>query len=80
MFAQTVSRAAEKTNEVIVERSEKYRASIPERLDPPTNINPALRHGVFILHKGSKVFAKVTNFLRKILLYINLLFVLISFN
>ncbi|KAF7639321.1 Amidase domain-containing protein [Meloidogyne graminicola] len=43
------------------EKGEEYRANL-EPTEEPTNIHPLIQNGVVILHKGSKIVAKVTRF------------------
>ncbi|CAK5085262.1 unnamed protein product [Meloidogyne enterolobii] len=53
--------AATKTGKYMADKGEEYRANL-EPTDQPTNIHPLIQNGVVILHKGSKVVAKVTRF------------------
>ena len=49
----------------IAKRGEKYRSNAPVKIaEAPININPAIRNGVYFMHKGGKMVAKVTQFLR----------------
>jgi len=63
VLAANVEWAAEKTGGYVNEYGNKYRSSIPERSQPPANINPVLKHGVYYLYRGSKGVAKVTKHL-----------------
>ena len=63
-LAQNTQNVASKTGKFVADKGEQYRANM-EPTNQPVNINPAIRHGVFILHKGSKVVAKVTRHVRK---------------
>jgi hypothetical protein len=63
VLAANVERVAEKTGGIASEYGNKYRSSIPGRTEPAVNINPALRHGVYYLYRGSKGVAKVTKHL-----------------
>uniref|UniRef100_A0AC34F859 Senescence domain-containing protein n=1 Tax=Panagrolaimus sp. ES5 TaxID=591445 RepID=A0AC34F859_9BILA len=63
MLAANVEWVAGKTGEKTAEYGNKYRSTIPERTEPAVNINPALRHGVYYLYRGSKGVAKVTKHL-----------------
>ncbi|CAK5075292.1 unnamed protein product [Meloidogyne enterolobii] len=53
--------AATKTGKYMADKGEEYRANL-EPIGQPTNIHPLIQNGVVILHKGSKVVAKVTRF------------------
>ncbi|CAK5049943.1 unnamed protein product [Meloidogyne enterolobii] len=53
--------AATKTGKYMADKGEEYRANL-EPTAQPTNIHPLIQNGVVILHKGSKVVAKVTRF------------------
>nr|CAD2189113.1 unnamed protein product [Meloidogyne enterolobii] len=53
--------AATKTGKYMADKGEEYRANL-EPTEQPTNIHPLIQNGVVILHKGSKVVAKVTRF------------------
>uniref|UniRef100_A0A0N4ZU33 Inheritance of peroxisomes protein 1 n=1 Tax=Parastrongyloides trichosuri TaxID=131310 RepID=A0A0N4ZU33_PARTI len=50
---------AEKASNIIQKTGEKHRNIIQPK-DNPSNINPVVKHSVFYIHKGSKMFAKVT--------------------
>ncbi|KAI1728412.1 senescence-associated protein domain-containing protein [Ditylenchus destructor] len=60
ILAQNVNRAATKTGEFVAEQGERYRAGFPQREGEPVNIHPGIRHGVYMLHKGTKTVGKVT--------------------
>lgn len=62
ILATNVQNAAKYTGNFVSHHGERYRSSINPS-ESPININPVIRHGVFILHKGSKVVAKVTKFM-----------------
>ncbi|KAL7071838.1 hypothetical protein ACQ4LE_008836 [Meloidogyne hapla] len=53
--------AATKTGKYVADKGEEYRANL-EPTEQPTNIHPLIQNGVVILHKGSKVVARVTRF------------------
>ena len=67
MLASNVDRVATFAGEYVSEHGNKYRSTMPERQDPAVNVNPALRHGVYYLYRGSKGVAKVTRYLCKFL-------------
>uniref|UniRef100_A0A914IFJ8 Senescence domain-containing protein n=1 Tax=Globodera rostochiensis TaxID=31243 RepID=A0A914IFJ8_GLORO len=54
--------AAEWTGKYMAKKGEQYRAGMEPGAEP-VNISPAIRHGVFVLHKGGKLIGKVTRFL-----------------
>ncbi|KAH7715623.1 Protein F57B10.9 [Aphelenchoides avenae] len=60
--AQEVQNLANKTGGYMAERGERYRANMTPTEDA-VNINPAIRHGVYVMHRGGKAVAKVTRFL-----------------
>uniref|UniRef100_A0A0K0EDE7 Dolichyl-diphosphooligosaccharide--protein glycosyltransferase subunit DAD1 n=1 Tax=Strongyloides stercoralis TaxID=6248 RepID=A0A0K0EDE7_STRER len=51
--------SAQKASSIIQKTGEKHRSTIQPK-DTPTNINPIIKHSIFYIHKGSKMFAKVT--------------------
>jgi hypothetical protein len=63
VLATHVESVASKTAGYVNEYGNNYRSSISERTEPAVNINPALRHGVYYLYRGSKGVAKVTKHL-----------------
>uniref|UniRef100_A0A0N5BY40 Inheritance of peroxisomes protein 1 n=1 Tax=Strongyloides papillosus TaxID=174720 RepID=A0A0N5BY40_STREA len=49
----------QKASSIIQKTGEKHRSTLHPK-NNPTNINPVLKHSIFYIHKGSKMFAKVT--------------------
>uniref|UniRef100_A0A183BJ45 Diguanylate cyclase n=1 Tax=Globodera pallida TaxID=36090 RepID=A0A183BJ45_GLOPA len=61
-IAVNTQSAAEWTGKYMAKKGEQYRAGMEPGAEP-VNISPAIRHGVFVLHKGGKLIGKVTRFL-----------------
>ncbi|CEF68304.1 Spartin [Strongyloides ratti] len=51
--------STQKVSSIIQKTGEKHRSNIQPN-DNPANINPVIKHSIFYIHKGSKMFAKVT--------------------
>lgn len=63
--------ATEKTTQIVSNHLTKYQSSL-KSIDEPVVISPALRTSVYYVHRGSKIIAKCTRFLRKFFLHFHL--------
>ncbi|KAL3103726.1 hypothetical protein niasHS_001328 [Heterodera schachtii] len=61
-IAFNTQNAAQWTGEYVAKKGEQYRAGMEPGAEQ-VNISPAIRHGVFVLHKSGKLIGKVTRFL-----------------